>query len=1527
MKATNFAIRHATAVFVLIAVIIIGGIGAYISIPKEAAPDVKIPVVIVSTAYFGVSPADIETLVTQPLEKEFKGLRDLDKMTSTSAESVSLVTLEFDPEVNIEDALQKVREKVDKAKPDLPDDAEDPEIIEINSSDWPVLIANVSGDMDLVRLKEVGEALQEDIEEVSGVLRVDLAGGVEREIQIDVDPDKLEHHKVSLNQVIGAIQRENVNLPGGSLEMGAMKYTVRVPGEFEEVPPMADIVVKSPNSEPVFLKDIATVNDSFKEPETRSRLTTWVDGANGERRAITQPNISLSVVKRAGENIIDIAEKSKEIIARYEKRYASDGLEIVVLNDMSKQIQAQVHELENNIISGLLIVLAVLFFFMGGARNALFVAISIPMSMLLSFLVLSMLGITMNMVVLFALILALGMLVDNALVVVENIYRHASEGKSRLQAAIVGTEEVGWAIIASTATTVAAFFPMLFWPGIMGEFMGYMPMTLIIVLVSSLFVALIINPTVCAVFLKVKDGVGFSEDEVPDLWIYRAYRWQLGWALDHRLVVVIISILVFGGTFAIFVNTSRGVEFFPETTPEKFTINVENPDGTRLEETDKLLERLAAPLAQGADLVEAYIIDSGVGGGDGMVAAGGNTPHKGKISVDLLDVDDQPRPPEELMDELRKEYADVAGASVILKKEEMGPPTGSPVSIEIRGEDLQVLAAIAREVRQTLRAIPGIVNLQDDIELSRPEIQILVDRRQAALRGVNTQSIAQTVRTAINGTKASVFREGEDEFDVTVRLQESDRDGVEDLEKLTVADKDNNRVPLVDVAQITVRGGSGSIRHKDRQRVVSVTADAAKGYLPNNLLKEAQTRLEDLDVPPGYELAFTGEQEEQKKAGDFLAKALLAAVFLISLILVTEFNSIAQPFIILCSVLLSLIGVLWSLIITGEPFGVIMTGIGIISLAGVVVNNAIVMIDYINKLKERGLSKREAVITGGLVRFRPVMLTAITTIGGMLPLVVGVSIDFVNTKIVVGGNSVEMWGPMANVVAGGLLVATVLTLVVVPVLYSLFDDMSEGIRKLFKMGSASALVLLIVSMAPFAQAQEVPKQQPDQTQAEETNAEQQDVEQQDVEQQDVELRPEDDIDEAELIEADRVLELDQARDIARKQNLNVRLARQQLAVAESQIQSAFSRILPQVSASGNYIINQDEIAGEFPSFIPGEDPIRIVTQPQTTWNWEVGATLPLNARAWPGIQIAYGQKDRAEAQLASAREQIDFSATQLYYNLLLGKQLVRISRQQLASRRTLLEATRLRVEADVATKFDLNRARVRVVEAEKDLEQARLSFIKARQSLANLLQTEADFDVEEPADVALPEELAELKQTAERERYTVEVERINQKIAQLALEEVYYQYLPTLSATFKYSDSADTDLSEQDPQWQMIFGAQWTIWDGGQREALLDERNAQLLASKLQKEQTLDDISTELERAWADYLSAKTQVASSKEQVELAEQAFEQAQIGYENAVTTQLDLIDSQDQLTLARINLARDQLQVELAVRTLRYLAGIDD
>ena len=1609
MSITKFSLNHATAVFVLIFCIIIGGLVSYRSLPREAAPDIAIPIVIVSTPYFGVSPSDIESLVTDPVEKELKSLRGIKKMTSTSAESVSLVTLEFDTSVNIEDALQKVREKVDKVKTKLPPDAEDSEVIEVNASDWPVLVANISGDMDPARLKEIGEDIKDDIEKIAGVLRVDLAGGVEQELQILMDPLKMRHHGVSVDQISGAIMSENLNLPGGSIEIGAMKYLLRVPGDFKELETIRDLVVKSPEDQPVLLRDVAQVQMGYKEVETYSRLTTFKTKPDGAIEQITQPNISLAVVKRAGENIIDIADKSKVVIKEHQDRMAN-GVNVAILNDMSTNIRASVHDLENNIISGMLLVLAVLFFFMGGARNALMVAISVPLSMLISFVVLSMMGITLNMVVLFSLVLALGMLGDNAIVIVENVYRHASEGKDVKTAALEGTQEVGWAIIASTMTTVGAFFPMVFWPGVMGKFMGFLPMTVIITLLSSLFVALIINPTIASVFLKVKPGAKSDELSVPDNLLYRAYRASLTTALNHRVVVVILSGAAFVGTLMAFVRLNSGVEFFPKTTPEQFMINMEAADGSRLDSTDALMRRIAAPLAGDASeltggmtpdevqaieaalakskpLIEAFIEDTGTGGGQGMTA-GGKAPHYGKISVDLQSVEQQQSDPNELMAALRKLYERIPGATVVLETQGMGPPSGKPVNIEIVGEDIAVMADLARQVKDRLSTIPGVIDLDDDVELSRPEVVVLVDRKRAALAGVSTSAIAQTVRAAFNGNKVSTYRQGKDEYDIVVRLPKERRGRVEDLALLYVVNRDNFQIPLTEVATIKIQGGMGSIRHKDQDRVVSVQANAAPGFLPAALLKQAQERLKDLAIPPGYELRYTGESEDQQAAGEFLGKALLAALFIILLILVTQFNSIVQPMIILSSVILSLIGVLWSLILNKEPFGIIMTGIGIISLAGVVVNNAIVLIDFTNQLRARGLSRREAVTMAGVVRFRPVLLTAITTVLGLIPLVIGVSVDFVNLKIVYGGTSAEMWGPMARVVSVGLMVATFLTLIVVPVLYSLFDDVSDLFAR---------VVLRRRPQTPGAQAPQDeqpqaqgptqgPTQGPDQGQdgATETTR-QRDAQDSRDEQDDADAarepkgastlltlilsgllaasamawspqamaqqpaaaepaptadaargpqeptftRPEEviersfervEVDLQELkIPATRTLDMKQARELLHKNSLDVKIAMTQIQAADATIKKAYSTLFPSLAAQFQGTLWDSEIAFQL---APNQPPA--VVRNQFDWTVSASASMRLNARAWPLIQQAYINQELNHAQVALIKDELDFALTQTYYSVLLSRRALKIVAAQLAQARTSLKSYEAQQGAGVVKPFELTRERLRVSQKEKELEQARMQFLQSRQALAALLLTEPDFDVVEIESAQVNQSADQLKEQARKSRLNVSLERKVEQLNDKQLEEVSWQYAPTLDLNFTTLRPRGTVFAPGQWQWQLGFTVQWLLWDGGMREAERDERQAALVRQQLRVRQAEVRVEADIDQALITYQSTLTQLEAARDQVKLAKTAVEETQRAFKLGAARQLDVIVAEDQQRLAELAELQTQLQLDLAAARLSYLSG---
>ena len=1022
MIATDFALRHRTTVFVLIFLIVVIGMISYLIIPREAAPDIKIPTIMVIIPYPGVSPEDVESLVTNRLEAECEDLRDLDEMKSTSAEGMSALYLTFLPDTDISEATQRVRDRVNRARAKLPNDIQEPVVNEISSSDWPILMVNISGDAGLVRLKRIAEDLSQEIEAIEGVLEATIAGGLEREIRVEVNPHALRAYERSLTDVVNALSMENINIPGGPVEEGDVRYTLRIPEEITDPDQLKEVVVSTKFDHPVRVREIATVVDGFKEKSTASRYR----GREG---------VSISVTKQSGANIIKVVGAVKELVESQSDSFPP-GTKVAYLNDHGKFVGDMVHELENNILTALVLVMGVLFLFIGG-RNALFVALAVPLSMLVSFLVLSALDVTMNMVVLFSLILALGMLVDNAIVIVENIYRHSRYEKTLLDAALSGTKEVGWPVITSTLTTVSVFIPLMFWPGIMGEFMGYMPLTLIVTLSSSLFVALILNPVIASAFMKREKGAEREEEKPPEGRFVRGYRYLLEKSLSFGILVIAAVVLLLIGSVVIYVKSDPETEFFPSTTPEQARMSIRAPEGTKLEATDNISKRLEGFLVS-KDNIKHYVADVGVGGGGHMRSGGEGTPYLGRISMDFQEMADWTENPFQTIEDLRALTTTVPGAEIRMEKQKRGPPTGAPVNIEIAGRDFENLSDVAERVKEKIKDIEGMTDLRDDFSEGRPELLLRFDRvlsNKLILHGLRV--VAGTVRTAIYGTKATVYRLGDEEFDVTVRLQERFRNNREDVLALTVAGKEGRQIPLSQVVKMSGDVGATSIRHIDRKRVITVSADT-EGRSGAEVLKEARERLKDFH-PRGAAISYTGENKEMVKAQAFLGKALLVGVFLIALVLLTQFNSIAQAFIILFSVIMSMIGVLWGLIINDMPFCVIMTGVGIISLAGVVVNNAIVLIDFINKLRERGRSLREAVVEGGVVRLRPVLLTAGTTILGLVPMAQGFDFDFRELKFATGTGSMEFWGPMAIAVIYGLAFATVLTLVVVPVLYYLME--------------------------------------------------------------------------------------------------------------------------------------------------------------------------------------------------------------------------------------------------------------------------------------------------------------------------------------------------------------------------------------------------------------------------------------------------------------------------------------------------------
>ncbi len=1098
---TNFALRHRVSVLMLLGIIIILGLVSYTSVPKEASPEITIPIIAVSVIYPGVSPRDMETLVARPLEEELNTIADIDELSSTSIEGYTNIIAEFENGMDMEDALQKVREKVDLAKSDLPSDAEDPMVMEFNLSEFPIMQVNISAPYGLERLKEVAEDVQDRLEQIPSVLSVDLSGGLEREVKVAVDLPRLKYYGLGFTDVVSAIRNENVNIPGGVVEMGNQEYTLRVAGEFREAQPIEDVVVTTRDGRPIYVRDVASVDFGYKDRATYARL----DGT---------PVVTLNVVKRSGENIIATADAVKAAIADLTPTFPPETV-VKITGDQSEDIHDMVSSLENNIISGLILVLAVLMFFLG-VRNAGFVATSIPLSMLLSFIVMKLMGISMNMVVLFSLILALGMLVDNAIVVVENIYRHIEQGWDNWRAARLATGEIAIPVIASTATTLAAFAPLLFWPGIAGEFMSYLPLTLIITLSSSLFVALIIVPVLCALFMKldgepsrpltpaarytlfagaaltlllvaaanpltavllaataaaiiavhrlvmVRIARWFQERAVPAMIDW--YERRLRWALRHRLLALAAAPAVFILTVIIFIAFNAGVEYFPESIPPaQVMAQIDVPSGTRPVFINELAEKVEAQIRRipGFEDVESMVSTVGSGGPMGGIFGGSG---EANVTVQFVDFENRKRDVFGTLARMQDSVgAGIAGADVTMATQDMGPPTGAPVSIEIAGEDPDVLKRLAGRAVSILQSQPvggKLEGLESDMDDARQELVIDVDREKAALYGLSTAQVGGTIRSAIQGTEAAKFRQGQDEYDIVVRLDARYRNDLDALQQLTVLAEGGVQVPLSSVASWHVAEGAGSVKRKDLDRVATITSDVVAGQNSNAVLKEVQATLAsagfDRQLPPGYTLRYTGEQEDQQEAMAFLSDAFLVALMLIAFILISQFNSVVKPVIILTSVLMSTVGVLLGLVVFRMPFGIIMTGVGIISLAGVVVNNAIVLIDYVDILRERdGMDRRQALIEAGRTRFRPVILTAVTTVLGLVPLAIGLNIDFLGLftrlqpDIYWGGEQAAWWGSMAISVIVGLSFATVLTLILVPVMYSLVDDVAAFFRRHF----------------------------------------------------------------------------------------------------------------------------------------------------------------------------------------------------------------------------------------------------------------------------------------------------------------------------------------------------------------------------------------------------------------------------------------------------------------------------------------------
>jgi multidrug efflux pump len=1122
-KPSSWAIDNRTSIYILTIIITLAGLASYNSLPKENFPDIVVPQIFVSTVYPGTSPEDMENLVSKPMEKQMKSISGVKKITSNSLQDFSNIIVEFNTDVDVAIAKQKVKDAVDKARNDLPTDLpNEPNVQDFNFSDIPIMFINIAGDYPLDKLKKYSDDLQDRIESLREITRVDMIGALEREIQINVDMYRAQAANVSMFDIESAVAFENMTISGGTVEMDGLRRSISVKGEFQDVETLKNIVVKSTEGSPIYLKDLAEVKDGFKEQESYSRLY----GKNV---------ITLNIVKRSGENLIEASDKIKALVAEMQKTSFPPDLKITITGDQSNQTRVTLHDLINTIIIGFILVTILLMFFMG-ATNALFVALSVPLSMFIAFLLMPVIGFTLNMIVLFSFLLALGIVVDDAIVVIENTHRIYDNGKVNIvKAAKSATGEVFLPVLSGTLTTLAPFVPLAFWEGVIGEFMFFLPITLIITLTASLLVAYIINPVFAVDFMKpdhdnadktkrkksikivsiilgvvallsyLSGNFGLGNFAVTMLALYIIYKlwlvnviqkfqdkaWPafrngytrvLSWAIERPWTMLISTVLLFFFSFFLIIVRSPGTSFFPKADPNFIYVYLTMPVGTDQAYTDSITQiiekRITNEIGENNPIVSSIISNVAVGVTDPAENDQASYPNRSKVSVAFVEYANRNgESTTDYLDRIRKAVKGIPGAEISVDQEQGGPPVGKPVNIEISGDNFEELIATSNILKRYLDSlqVPGVEELKTDLQNNKPEIIFKIDRERANREGISTGQIGMEIRNAVFGKEVSKFRDDNDEYDIQLRLLKDQRDNIDQLRnmKITYRDMSMNgmvrQVPLSAFTDIQYSSTYAGIKRKNQKRVITLWSNILTGFSPNDVVADVKDAVNEFPLPEGILIDMTGEQEQQMETMSFLGTALLVSLGLIFLILVTQFNSFSKPLIILTEILFSLIGVMLGFAIFKMEISFLMTGVGVVALAGIVVRNGILLVEFTDLMREQGMSLKAAVIEGGKTRMTPVLLTATAAMLGLLPLAVGLNIDFVdlftelNPHLFFGGDSVAFWGPLSWTMIFGLGFATFLTLILVPVMYLISERTKEKLKA--KRKSANGI--------PFTPAAEV----------------------------------------------------------------------------------------------------------------------------------------------------------------------------------------------------------------------------------------------------------------------------------------------------------------------------------------------------------------------------------------------------------------------------------------------------------------------
>ncbi len=1133
---TTWSIKNKTSIYLLMLFVSVAGIYQFITLPKEQFPDIVIPTVYVATVYVGNSPKDIENLVTKPIEKQIKGITGakIKKVTSTSQQDYSTILVEFDTEVVTDVAVQKVKDAVDKAKKDLPTDlTQEPTVLEVAFSEFPIMYVNVSGDYDMMRLKEFADDLKDRLEELPQLTRVDLVGAPEREFQINVDNYRMRSANITFDDIMYAVQRENMDISGGLLDVGSMKRNLQMKGQFKTAYDIQNVIVRNTHGAAIYLRDIASIKDTTKDRESYARL-------NGENV------VTLNIIKRSGENLIETSDAVKKMVEEMKGNSFPPNLNVVITADQSIATRTSFNELVNSIVIGFLLVLLILMFFMG-VTNAFFVALSVPLSMFVAFVFLPAADIivggnvTLNFIVLFALLFGLGIIVDDAIVVIENTHRIFVEQAGRLSAsksAMMAAGEVFIPVLTGTLTTLAPFFPLLFWPGIIGKFMIYLPTMLIFTLTASLVVAFIMNPVFAVDFMSHTDDektqhrkrifkkpglwiaiavgllldlagvaagrpegdffffwgnliiflailvvldrffihdmiLGFQRKALP--WIMGHYETALRWALKgwRPVHLLLATVVLFIASFMFFGARNVPVVFFPQGDPTIIYVYLKLPVGTDVEYTDSITRVLEQRVNKVLDtengkknpIVESVIANVALGAGDPTTGDRSTRPELGRIQVSFVEFEKRHGvSTAPYLNKIRSVMKGIPGAEISVDQAKGGPPTEPPVNIEVASEDFDVLTKTAVGLKNYLDSIqvPGVEELKMDIDLQNPEISLIIDRERALAAGVSSAQIGMQIRTALFGREISKIKGDDDEYKIQLRNQEGQRRTLSDVLNMNIIFRDMaaggmlKSVPISSLVKVDYTSTLGSVKRKNQKRTITVRSNVLQGYTPTEVNATITRHIKDFKVTSDdVTIKQTGEGEQQAETGRFLFQALVIALMSILIILVLQFNSISKPVIIITEILFSIIGVLLGFGLTKMTISVVMTGIGIVGLAGIVVKNGILVIEFADELRARGMKTREAVIQAGKTRIIPVLLTALAAIFGLIPLAVGFNINFItmfselNPHIFLGGDSVTFWGPLSWTIIFGLIFAFFMTLLMVPGMYLIAERLRRPMRRMY----------------------------------------------------------------------------------------------------------------------------------------------------------------------------------------------------------------------------------------------------------------------------------------------------------------------------------------------------------------------------------------------------------------------------------------------------------------------------------------------